>query len=66
MTSCSQVEGTIHYSGLSIGVNFLMCHILDELKTYDAVMPYIFEGIKSCHGYVSQFPDQEFCSQVTN
>jgi hypothetical protein len=45
MTSCSQVESTIRDSGLTIGVNSLMRHILDELKLCDAIMPYIFEGI---------------------
>ena len=57
MTSCSQVEGTIRDSGLSIGVNSLMHCILGELKTCDTVMPYIFGGIRSFHDHVSQFPD---------
>ncbi len=46
MTLCRPVEGTICDSGLSVGVNSLMCCILDELKTCNAVMPYIFEGIR--------------------
>ncbi len=60
MTSCSQVESTIRDSGLSIGVNSLMLCILNELKMCDAIMPYIFEGIRSFHGHGSQFPDCDF------
>ncbi len=65
MTRYSNVDTTIHDSGVQVGPNVVLQRILDQLKQCPDVSNYIFPAVKSFNGHIAYLPNVDFKQHAT-